>query len=307
MCAWANIGAALPLNCANLALSGSRMPAEYTAQCADTAPATQHDFGSQQRSPTDIGYAIDIFGNATRDRDRIYTFQLNNFPGQTFDNSAQPFIYGADFAPNGSFYGVIGENAGQFPRTLGLILSGGFIAIGPLNVPANDNINGFAIHPRTGIAYLSTNNNSQPPLARLFTVNLQTGAATLVGPLSAPTDSTVGTVMISLAINCEGKLYAHNISDDSLYLVNRTTGMTTFIGNHGLNANFAQGMDFDNSTGELYAFMMLNSGENRFGVFNTQTGGFTTLANNNPPGEYEGAIPTSCPEAISLFANGFED
>jgi len=299
---------AAPLDCAAYAVSGSVMPREYPSACAAPTSATQVVFNDRTRLPTDIGYAIDIFGSESRPRDRIYTFQLNNFQNQVFDNSTQPFIYGADFTPNGQdFYGVTSESAGQFPRSLGQILSGGFILKGALaGVQAGDNINGFAIHPRSGVAYLSTSGGN-PPLSRLYTVNLSNGVSTLVGPITTPTDETTGTVMISIAINCEGRIYAHNVSDDSLYLLNRDNGAATYVGSHGLDANFAQGMDFDNSTGELYVFMMLNTGENRFGLFDLVTGGFTTLSNNNPPGEYEGAIPTLCPEAISLFADGFED
>ena len=40
--------------------------------------------------------------------------------------------------------------------------------------------------------------------------------------MTAGTDP-FGTVMISLAINCDGALYAHNIADDALYQIDRTT------------------------------------------------------------------------------------
>lgn len=298
---------AAPIQCADYALSGAVMPPGYANACAVPAPSTAVVFNDRTRNPTDIGYTIDIFGSEGRPRDRQYTFQLNDFAGQSFDNSAQPFIYGADFLPNGSFYGVISESAGQFPRSIGLIHSGTFFLKGELvGVPMGDNINGFAIDPRSGVAYLTTSYGS-PPQARLFTVNVDTGASTLVGEIDAPTNETVGTVMISIAVNCEGRLYGHNIADDSLYTIHRTTAVAGFVGQHGLDANFAQGMDFDNSTGELYVFMMLNSGENRFGLFDLESGGFTTLANNTPPGEFEGAIPTACPAAVSIFADGFED
>ncbi len=298
---------AAPLNCADFVNSGSVMPRDYALACAVPAPSTSVS-SNDRAQPTDLGYAIDIFGSDTRPRDRMYTFPLNNFANQTFDNSSQPFIYGADFMPDGlGFYGVISESAGQFPRSIGLINAGTFFLKGELvGVPVNDNINGFAIDPRSGVAYLTTSGGS-PPVTRLFTVNVNTGASTLVGVVDAPTNETTGTIMISIAINCEGRLYGHNITDDSLYVINRNTAIASFVGSHGLDANFAQGMDFDNSTGELYVFMMLNSGENRFGLFSLENGGFTTLSNNNPRGEFEGAIPTFCPEAVSLFANGFED
>ncbi len=97
------------------------------------------------------------------------------------------------------------------------------------------------------------------------------------------------------------------ITDDALYLIDRFTAATSRIGSHGLDANFAQGLDFDNRDGQIHAFMMLSSGENRFGRLDASTGAFTTLANSDPPGEYEGAIPGLCPAAPVMFGNGFGD
>lgn len=45
---------------------------------------------------------------------------------------------------------------------------------------------------------------------------------------------------------------ACSLSTDSLYRIDPATGAAILIGPHGLNVNFAQGMDFDNSSGELY-------------------------------------------------------
>lgn len=67
-------------------------------------------------------------------------------------------------------------------------------------------------------------------------------------------------------------------------------------------------MDFDNASGTLYAFIYEGGGTNRFGSFDLATGAFTTLIQDNPLGEYEGAIPTQCGSAPDvLFVNGFED
>ena len=299
--------AATSFDCRALALSSGAVPQGYSGQCASKhfVPAVANDF----RVPTDIGFTIDIFGSATRFRDQLYTFQINDFAGQILRNAITPSIFGMDFSPDGSqLYAVTGETSTVLPKWLGVIPqpSGDFAPINQLTgLPANDTINGFTIDPRSGVAYLATSGGS-PLRARLHTMDLQTAVATAVGPMTAGTDP-FGTVMISLAINCDGALYAHNIADDALYQIDRTTAAPSLISSHGLPANFAQGMDFDNTDGQLYAFMMLDSAENRFGRFDTNTGAFTTLSNNDPAGEFEGAFPGVCGPESLLFQDGFED
>jgi hypothetical protein len=292
-------------SCAAHALSSVPMPPGYAGACAAEL-ASPPPSPMQARLPQDIGYAVDVLGSANRPANRIYSFALDNFADQVFDNSTQPGVIATDYSADGQqLIGVLAENAPQFPGSLGYLVSGGFFRIGAISgLPPFENLNGLATNPRTGAAYLSTSGGS-PQHARLWSINMSTAAATLIGEMSAPTDVT-GTVMIAIAMNCEGKLYAHNIGDKALYQVDPVTAATTLVGSHGLDSNFAQGMDFDNSDGTLYGFMMLNSGQNRFGFFNLTTGSFTTLTNDTPVGEFEGAIPTLCPAVVSLFADGFE-
>jgi hypothetical protein len=100
-------------------------------------------------------------------------------------------------------------------------------------------------------------------------------------------------------------LVAHEIATDSFYNVNPATGAMTLIGSHGLAANFAQGMDFDNQDGTLYAFIYTGGGTNRFGTVNLTTGAFTTQAQDNPLGEFEGAVRNTCPAGATPPQFGF--
>jgi len=292
-------------SCVEIAVSGDVIPDGYYGQCA--APSPMLPQIQHERSPSDIAFTVDVLGSPGRDRDRVYTFALNNFSQQEFRTNTTPLIVGMDFSPDAvELFAITSETAGVFPRSLGVILqfAGDFIPVGQISgLPAEEKLNGLAIDPRTRAAYLSASNGS-PPFANLYSLNLATAAATLIGRMNTP-PSKLGTVMVSLAINCEGKLYAHNVGDDSLYLVNTASAATSLVGQHALDANFGQGMDFDNSDGQLYAFMTVTSGAINFGRFDTNNGAFTVLA-NSPPGQYEGAIPTACPPPLSLFANGFE-
>ena len=54
-------------------------------------------------------------------------------------------------------------------------------------------------------------------------------------------------VFIDLAMDCNGNLIGHNITDDALYEIDPENAEATLIGSHGVPANFAQGMDFNHS------------------------------------------------------------
>jgi len=289
------------LNCAALANSMFNEPAGYAEQCRPglmPAPSSVNSVNA----PTDTGFTMDIRGQAPRLPNTLYSFTLNAFATQTTLGVSNPQVFGMDFnVANDVLFGVTGSAAAPNPSTLGTInrTTGAFTTIAPITgLVAGDNSTGLTINPRTGAAFLSAAGGT-PVLSRLYSLNLTTGAATLIGPITAPTDA-VGTVMVDIAMNCSGQLYAHSISDDALYTVNVATGAGSFIGTHGLAANFAQGMDFDNQSGTLYAFIYTGAGTNRFGTFNLATGAFTSLTTDNPLGEFEGAIPTACPVIISV-------
>ncbi len=293
----ANIGAAnaQTLDCAALQNSALAEPAGYSEQCVNITPSPRIAAGIN--APTDTAFTIDIRGQAPRLANSLYSFTLNAFPTQTLRGVTNPQVFAMDFnVANTTLFGVTGAAAAPNPATLGTInqTTGAFTAIAPVTgLTAGDGVSGLTINPVSGLAYISAVGGT-PSLARLYTLNLTTGAATLVGQMTAPTDAA-GTLMIDISMNCLGELYAHNIADDALYSINVATGAGTGRPTHGLAANFAQGMDFDNQSGVLYAFIYTGAGTNRYGTFDLTTGAFTSLATDNPLGEYEGAIPTACP------------
>jgi hypothetical protein len=135
----------------------------------------------------------------------------------------------------------------------------------------------------TGTMY---NINSQSGSSFLYTINLATGAATLVGS---------GNIFIDgLAIDAAGNAFGiDGIFSDSLYAINLSTGAVTLIGGLGLGnisaqfgLTFAEGLLYGlSSTGSLY-------------TFNTLTGAGTFVANTICAGVacsgWEGlAAPTS--------------
>lgn len=157
-------------------------------------------------------------------------------------------------------------------RELGTINpdTGDFTAIAPISGLATptDALIDLTIGP-DGTAYMAA-------AANLYSMNLATGAATLIGPF------TGANLVIDLAIDRFGAMYAHDIGTDSLLSVNTTTGAVTTIGPHGLAANFAQGMDVDWSTNTLYATIYTGGGTGRFVSWDTTTGAVTTILDTTP-------------------------
>lgn len=91
----------------------------------------------------------------------------------------------------------------------------------------------------------------------LYTVDPATGATTVVGQI------TNGACIIDIAINAEGDMYGVDIVSDSLVKIDPATGAGTVIGPLGVDANYAQGMDFDEDSGTLYWAAYTSSGELR--------------------------------------------
>jgi DNA-binding beta-propeller fold protein YncE len=201
-------------------------------------------------------------------------------------------IFGLTFNLAGTtLYGVNDDtktletiNTSTGARTVVATLSG--IAAGHI-------LSGLSINPLTGAMFLSTTNVS---VSNLYTIDPTTGVATLVG-------ATGIAGLIDIAFSPSGNLFATDIVRDALFSLNPATGAGTFIGALGLALNFAQGMDFDFSTGILYAALYTGGGNAQWATINTATGAATSLFAINR--EMEIAIArSSVPEPGTLALLG---
>lgn len=266
-----------PLDCAALEPSALAEPDGYALQCGvPAAAAPVSPVGPA--AVTDTAYAVELRTAS----DPLYSFPMNNFPALTLVGVTAQQTYALDFAVDGTVIHAVQD-------TLTLVTidpaTGAFTTVGPVTGDGvAGNPLGLAIHPRTGAAFLALYTGSE---SQLFSLDLATAEATLIGSMGTE-------LFIDIALNCDGEMYSHNISTDTLHSVDVATGATTLVGPTGVAANFAQGMDFDNDDGTLYAWMYTGGGGNQFGSLDLATGAFTSLA-NGVSGEYEGAIPTACP------------
>ncbi|MEP7042250.1 MAG: hypothetical protein ABI843_04275 [Dokdonella sp.] len=83
------------------------------------------------------------------------------------------------------------------------------------------------------------------PTSFLYTVDLATGAYTQIG-------ESDGVFLVTAAFDAAGNMYGLDIAGDQLVAMDKTTGDYQPIGPIGFDANYAQDMDFDPSTGTLW-------------------------------------------------------
>ncbi|MBN8480272.1 MAG: hypothetical protein J0L88_01640 [Xanthomonadales bacterium] len=274
------------LDCAALANSAAKEPQAYAVECGVTPARAPAPVDSSPRAPTDTGnaYNMSTFGSQG-----FSSYVLNAFGTQTFIGNPGANIYALDYDPTGTTLHAIQTITAGSP-TYGTInpATGALTTIGPVTgLGASDVVSGLTIDGVTGAAYITA--GAGAGTGSLYSFNLATGAATLIGA-----HGVAGALFVDIAINCTGDMYGHDIASDSLYSINKTTGAATLIGPHGLASNFAQGMDFDNNDGTLYAAIYTGSGTYTYGTFNLTTGAITPLSTNTPAGEWELAIPTTC-------------
>jgi hypothetical protein len=160
-------------------------------------------------------------------------------PLTTIGSGTATLVQGGEFGPGGVYFGTQGNNT---LITVDLT-TGVFSTVAPISgVTGGQTITALAYYETTNTMYMGTTNITS---SQVYTLNLTTGAATLIGTTGQPG-------LIGMAISCAGALYTYDLVQDNLWSINTTTGVGTVIGPIGFDANFCQDMDYDNETGTLY-------------------------------------------------------
>ena len=113
-----------------------------------------------------------------------------------------------------------------------------------------------------GTLYASS---SDITMSYLYTIDPANGAPTVVEEI------TNGPAIIDIAINANGEMYGVDIVNDVLVEIDPATGAGTVIGLIGFDANFAQGMDFEEVSGVLY-LAAYSSSDGELRIADTSTG-----------------------------------
>ena len=127
-----------------------------------------------------------------------------------------------------------------------------------------------------GMAYAQTRSGLT---SFLYTIDPVTAATTLVGPVTGIGDPTNGTLVVAIAVDSQGSLYGIEIVADDFVAIDKTSGAASVISSLGFNANYAQGLDFDDYTGTLYyAAFNASSAEAEMYTIDPISGALTLVA-----------------------------
>lgn len=202
---------------------------------------------------------------------QIVQFDLDT-PRDLSPKMEGPSMYAGDFSvgQQDRFYVITSEDNSFYSVTT----DGEMTRIGASVPMSEDEMWGeLASDPVTGELYGATTDGAD---SFLYTIDPTSGEATQVGEVEDV------PVLISIAIDEHGQMYGLDIDEDILYRIDKATGAATALGSVGFDANYAQGMDYDLTTGRLYlaAYRMYNEGYDGHGelrIADTETGETTLI------------------------------
>lgn len=203
------------------------------------------------------------------------------------DQSADDPVYAATWGPMKKWYGIAGTQLITIDT-----ITGARTVIGNAtpNNPADESWTGISFDFSTNTLYGVTYNGSA---AVLYTINHATGNATMLG-------ISPGKLIINLACNLAGQLYGVDIGADEICSINKTNGVATSIGGIGLNANYAQTMEFDRANDVCYYLSYNDILGGQLRVVDVVNGGSTVLGDLLGGSEVTGlAIPYYGPVGIN--------
>ncbi len=235
-------------------------------------PAPKHNGVAHKPNGTkddDLGYAANVASSIyqTIDMNNPATttdlFDVTNLFAGAISHSEPNTAYGIDY-DNGHLYKLDIDNATT--TDIGVVsgMESGAVATG---MAFTDNTCYIVAYGTASV---------------LYTLDVETATATTVGTIE-------DGIVIALAANDEGQLFALDISTDVLFAVDPATGAGTEIGSIGFDANYAQGMGFDHNTGVLY-LAAYNNGTStpELRVADTETGNTALIGTlGDGSGEYD--------------------
>lgn len=254
-------------------------PAGYAEQCLGIVRDPQS--APSPDDPTDTGFKYDMRNNVG-----LYSYQVGDFDNQTFIANPFPGVeigFAWDFDSTGTTLWAHNFDTNAFGTVD--TTTGAFSQVSTVALPNGQTFSGLTIDPVNDVFYATGTDGAT---STLYTLDPNTGVPTTVGDIGSL------LLVIDAAMSCDGELFVHDIDTDSLYSVDPGTAVPTLVGGHGLAANFAQGMDFDNADGTLYGCIYTGGGTNTYASWDTGTGSITPIDVDNPLGEWECAIPTTC-------------
>lgn len=228
-------------------------------------------------------YAPDNLGNLNGGTvgDRLIRFDSNDPSNVTVIGDmgvAGTLFTGMDFSSNGTLYAYARD------KTVGGLFSvststGATTFIGRGGVPGTHLVGDMAWDPvAQQMLLVSTNTVEQ---ANLYTVSLTTGVATLLGPITSPSQTQF--IDVGLAVDSQGNRYIHDVLSDQIFKLSGLTA-TALPVPLGYNSNFSQGLTIDWSRGNqgYHGAFNQDDGRSELYTWNTTTGAETFIGNIGP-------------------------
>ena len=142
--------------------------------------------------------------------------------------------------------------------------------------------NGMGWDQTTNTMYAVTS-AGRTPTSYLSTIDPDTAETTFVAPITGVGDPVNGAVIIDIAVRADGLMFGVEIVTDTLVAIDKTTGEAQTLGSIGFDANFAEGLDFDDTTNTLYFAAVDNStGAAEMYTLDTDTGAGTLISPISP-------------------------
>ena len=227
------------------------------------------------------GFVID-YNNGELSR-----IDLNNPTDEIFIGTTTQFIGDAEFGANNLLY-ALPKSGNQFYQID--TTNATMVQVGTSNSQDGHDWSGLAYDVTTGNLYASsTTGNTE---SAFYTIDISTGAASHIGT------TTIAQTVADIAFDDSGQMYAYNLSN-SIYLIDKTNGTATLLGNTGHNAAGPwHGLDysFHNNTMYMSTYNSI-TWEKTIRSVNLVTGVTTSVGNIN---HLTGGFAITHPEADQI-------
>ena len=165
------------------------------------------------------------------------------------DTGAEDILMtGLDFDATGTLYSYgwdsFGTQRGLFTINQS---SGAATLVGAGGVSPNYFIDDLSYDPSTNTLYAVANYFFNVRPCQLYTINMSSGAASLVGDIAG----TIGASCIGLATNSAGVRYLHDTVGDRMFSLSGLTASPMLMP-EGFDSLYSQGMTIDRSSGVWY-------------------------------------------------------
>ena len=242
--------------------------AGHYAPSAGAAPANGQGIkGANSGTPMDFALGSNVYSWNSQNGPYYTVFDLD-VPEVLPNIAAFPaggnFVGGGEYVNGLVYMADTANNFYEVDPVTGAILNTMSLSPAP---PGGETISGMAVDPTTGIVYGSSTNVSN---SSLMTIDVTTGATSLIGTIT----NSPGNIAITF--DGAGDLWGYDIVNDSFMGIDKNTAAGTIIGSLGFDANFGQGMGYDDDTDQVFLVAFNNGAfQPELRIADTNTGNTT--------------------------------